>query len=426
MTTRRAFLGGAAAMITLPFLPSLETRGDDKPPLRLLWYFIPNGAVMADWRPAQVGPGWAPSRILSPLADLTADVSVISGLQNLACVSSVRAAHSQACSGSLTCVAPHATEVRVGVSVDQLASRVTRLSTPLPSLQAGAELVAYPSCEPAAPCDLMGAISWEAPDRPLPAIDDPIVLFHQLTAGSDPEASAQEIVRRRARRASVLDAVLEQSAGVRQRAGGEDRVRLDAWLDSVRELERRAEATDARACPQLTAPPDPVDPTAHADLVADLMVAALACDRTRVITFMLGKGQSKRDMTFLGYPGEHHVASHHFDEPERMDVLADLTTWEIERFGYLLRRLRDTPEGSGTLLDSCAIQLLADLSDPNAHSHEDLPVLLAGGAGGAWRHGKHLDVAGEPLARLHLAMLQLVDPAAREFAEARSALPGLG
>ena len=162
------------------------------------------------------------------------------------------------------------------------------------------------------------------------------------------------------------------------------------------------------------------------DLVSDLVVQAMQCDRTRVVSYMFAQGQSTRAYPFLGIAGSHHDLSHHQGDPAKLVQLRTIGTWEVYRLAHLLQRMADAPDGDGSLLDHAAVCFLSEVSDGNLHNHDDLPVLLAGRAGGAFVPGRHRVTDRAPLASLHLAMLRAAGVEAEAFAGVEEALDGLG
>lgn len=428
--SRRAILGGAAATLGLPWLPSLlrPARADAAPPVRLVWFYVPNGMPMADWTPPDAdGAPWSSTPILSALGPLRSEVTVVTGLQNLACETpGTIGGHSQGTAGCLTGQGPVTHRVRLATSCDQLAAKAIGPGTVFPSLQVGGEAPLVPACEVGFPCDYLRAISWESPDRFLPPVTDPRVLFERLVAGTDATATLEERMTRLARRRSVLDAVRGDIGRTRPRLGQEDALQLDAWLEGVRGVELRLEALErSPACAAPDAPPETDDVTERADLISELVVHALACDRTRVVSYMLAQGQSTRAYPFLGVWGAHHELSHHGGDPAKLAQLRTIGTWEVYRFAALLQRLADTPDGDGSLLDHAAVCLLSEVSDSDRHSHDDLPVLLAGRAGGALAPGRHVVRDGASLMGVHLAMLQAAGVQA-ELGGETEPLGGLG
>ena len=407
---RRALLGGAAVTLAFPWLEAAAApRSRAAPPRRLLAWYTPNGYLPAAWNPASAGPALDLSPTLAPLAPLAADILLIRGLANAPAIPDTPGDHATGTGAFLTAARPRRSEsaVRAGVSVDQRIARALANRTRLPSLELGCEPGgAIGRCDIGYGCAYYRSVAWSSPTTPLPKLTDPRRVLDVLTAGEDPTAAATERARRRALRRSVLDAVLADAADLRAGLGAADRERVDAYLDGVRGLERQIDAIDRSPtiCPEGPVLLDSSDLPAHVAAMTELMVLALRCDLTRVITFMLGNAASNRVHAFLGVQGGHHDLSHHAGDPAKKADLARVDAWQVACLAALLARLASTPEGDGRLLDRTLVYASSELGDGNLHAHDDLPVLVAGG--GAWPTGRQLLVPpGTPLARLYVAFL---------------------
>jgi hypothetical protein len=282
------------------------------------------------------------------------------------------------------------------------------------------------ACDIGFGCAYHRSISWSSPTTPLPKLTAPRLAFDLLVAGADPAASAADSARRRADRRSVLDVVLADAHDLRGDLGVDDRARLDAYLDGLRALERELDAP-AGACAAGALPPgEPLDFPAHVDAMIELMVLAFACDRTRAISFMIGNAASNRAFPFLGVEGGHHDLSHHAGDAGKQAALQQIDAWQVGRFAHLLRRLAATPDGDRDLLAATIVLYGSDVGDGNAHTHHDLPVLLAGGDD-VWAGGRHMIYeTGTPLARLHVSILRALGlPDTRFGDDGDGPLPGL-
>jgi hypothetical protein len=418
--SRRTMLGGAGVLLGLPLLDAMaprELRGAAPAPAqRLLCYYAPNGMHMPAWTPTQVGAGFDLPQILAPLAPVRERVLVLSGLANEAAHPLGSGQHACGTAGFLTAelATRSETELHVGVSLDQLhAARVGR-ATRLPSLQLGVSGGASSGqCDNGFGCGYARNISWATPTRPLPKLTSPQVAFDLMFAGYDPTASAAEVAARRARRSSVLDHVRADADSLRRELGGDDRDRLGEYLAAVRALELRISADSAATCELGEFTPEYLDFAGHVEVMTELMVLALRCDITRTISFMLGNSASNQSYEFIGVPGSHHDLSHHAGDPEKKALLAEIGAWEVAQLTDLLIRLRAVPEGEGTLLDSTLVFFSSELSDGNNHSHDDLPVLLAGAGLAGGRHLAYPDQ--RPIADLFLRMLDLLGAPQQRF-----------
>lgn len=401
--SRRAFLGGAAVVLTLPWLEAfeLESRaaGADGP-RRFIAYYAPNGMLASAWTPKTTGPGYSLSPTLAGLEAVQDHILVLSGLDNAACDPGVPGHHAAGTAGFLTAARPRKSEsdIHLAASIDQLFADHIAGETPLHSLQLGLEGggAGVGHCDNGFACAYSRSVAWAGPKTPLPKVVSPRVAFDLLFAGSDPGATAIEQDRRRQLRLSALDSVQADVGDLRKRLGVSDQTRLDEYLESVRALERRVEAPlpecslDGFDLAALDLPVESTTITARAQLMADLMVLALRCDLTRSITFMLGNSASTRSYPELGITAAHHDLSHHQGDPDKLHALLAIERWEVEQFAYFVERLRDTPDGEGCLLDSCIALMSSELSDSNSHTHTQLPVLLAGSGGGTVVPGRHV------------------------------------
>lgn len=430
--SRRALLVGGAVAIGLPWLDAMRAiaRGAQSlRPRRLLCWFAPNGVLASAWTPPTPGPALDLSPSLAALAPVRDRVRVFTGLANAPGKPDAPGSHASGTAAFLTArkARRSETDLHVGISLDQRYAHAIAGATALPSLQLGCEGGgAMGACDIGYSCAYHRAISWSSPTTPLPKLTSPRLAFDLLVGGIDPAASAAERARRREDRRSVLDIVLADAHDLRADLGALDRARLDAYLDGLRALERELSAP-AGACAAASVPPDdPIDFPAHVDAMIEIMVLALACDRTRAITFMLGNAASNRAFPFLDLPFGHHDLSHHAGDATKKAGLQKVDAWQVGRFAHLLRRLADTPDGDADLLTSTFVLFGSDVADGNAHTHHDLPILLAGGDD-LWPAGRHLVYeTGTPLARLYVAILQALGLPDTTFGDDGDApLPGL-
>lgn len=426
--SRRAFLGGAAAVVSLPWLESLAPRramADAVPPVRLAFWFCPNGFRMEHFVPASTGFGWTPPPILAGLGDMVGQTSVLSGLSNNAAVEFATGGHPRGTAGFLSASRIAIDRVEADLTVDQLAAQLLGRATPFPSLQLKLADRAT-VCDPGYSCVYNETISWANATTPLPGMTSPTVVFDRLFGGTQPGLSAEARARRAALQTSILDYVTAEASSLSGRLSTSDRSRLDSYLTSVRELELRVQTEPTQACEAPDRPAATFDTDAQIDALTDLMAIAMQCDLSRFFTFMMGNGGSPRDMAFMGVQGQHHATSHHQNDPVMLDNLTAIGAWEMRAYAAFLRKLAAVPEGDGTLLDHSLVLLGSELSDGNAHSHVDLPILLAGSGGGAVVPGQHIAWHGDPVADLYIALLQVVGvPTAAFGMDGTRPLPGL-
>jgi hypothetical protein len=303
--------------------------------------------------------------------------------------------------------------VRAGVSLDQLCAQRFGQDTPLPSMQLCIEPVDQAGgCGYGYSCVYTDAISWSSPTRPLPMIRDPRVVFDTLFGVYGPGATAGERHEGRRQDRSILDFVVRSASRLRARLGAADRARLDDYLETVREVERRIDAVEARngsgeprELP--TAPVGVPDSfSAHVRLMFDLQALAFAADVTRVFAFKLGRDNSNRTYPESGFSGAFHNTSHHSGREDRIVDFATINTYHVSTVAYLLEKLGAIPDGDGTVLDHTLVMYGSAMGDSNLHNHKRVPFFIAGRAGGALRGGVHVKAPnGTPLANAMLTAL---------------------
>ena len=420
---RRTFLRGVGASLALPLLDSMVPAfaavrsSAAKPVPRLFTGYVPNGVIMDRWTPAAKGALTDLPATLQPLAPFKDKLLVVSGLADAPAFplpGEGTGDHVRAAATFLTGVHPKKTDgpdIRGGTSMDQIAAQALGTETVLTSLELAIdpnELIG--ACEAGWSCAYANTLSWRNPTNPLPMENQPRAVFERLFGDTDnttPEARLARIQEDR----SILDSLVHEVADFQRVLGPGDRTKVTQYLDAIRDIERRiqlAEAQNDRELPELARPSGGIPDTfaEHARVMLDLQVLAFQADLTRVITFMMSREVSPRTYPELGIPDPHHGLSHHQNRPEQMAKLAKLNRHHIEQIAYFMEKLAATPDGDGTLLDQVLIQYGSGISDGNQHLHVNLPVLVAGGAAGAIKGGRHLRVAEEtPLTNLQLAVL---------------------
>lgn len=423
--SRRAFLGGAAVAVGLPFLdamrPLRSVRGaGSEVPTRLIGYYLPNGILMSGWTPTGVGTEFTLGATLATLDDYTSEIVVVTGLDNTRSDPGAPGHHAAGTAGFLTAAKARRSESQLllATSVDQLYAREILGQTPLASLQLGTDGGGgIGDCDNGYACAYSRTISWSGPTTPMPKVTSPSVAFDLLFGGLDPSASAAEQAQRRARRQSVLDHVRGDVARLRGELGTEDRSKLGEYLEGIRALELRIEQTPA-TCIGADVNRNPADYPELVQAMTQVMVLALQCDATRVITMMLGNSTSQTSYPFLGISDAHHDLSHHGSDPDKQQRLRVVEAWEVAQFAELIRQLGETPEGDGSLLDHTLVLLSSEISSGNSHSHTNLPVVLAGRAGGGLETGRHLVVpAGSEYGDMLTSVGEIVGAPMAEFYE---------
>ena len=433
---RRTFLRGIGATVALPLLdgmiPALAAAGDTaaKSPTRLSFVYVPNGMIMNKWTPAAAGASFALTPILEPLAPFRDRFLVLSGLNHdtadpLPGEGEV-APHDRAGASFLTGV--HAKkEGHVGISVDQIAAKELGKHTQLASLELGLDSNDVAGqCERGWSCAYVHTLSWRTPTTPMPIENEPRVVFERLFGDSNTTDPAERLARIQRRR-SILDSVTQAAARLLTGLRPSDRARLAEYLDAIRDVERRiqvAEEQSSRELPVLDRPAGiPATFDEHAKLMFDLQVLAYQTDLTRVITFMMGREQADRTYREIGIPDAHHPLTHHQNDPVKIAKVIQINIFHARMFAYFLEKLRSTPDGDGSLLDHSMIVYGSGISDGNKHLHQDLPVLLVGGAAGRVKGGHHVRYPKDtPMTNLFLAMLDKLGIAVENFGDSTGKL----
>lgn len=434
--SRRSFLRASGVTLALPFLESLGHRSFAKTvaptiPNRLGYLYIPNGVNVKDWRVAETGPDYKFSPTLAPLAKHKHDFTLISGLNHDNATPGPDGAgdHSRATSVFLTGVRPKKTggsDIRNGISADQVAAQQVGSQTRLASLEISADGARTSGkCDSGYSCAYQFNLSWASPTKPVPAEQNPRAVFERLFG-----AAGKDSQKRRTLQRSVLDYVLADARSMNRGLGQQDREKLDQYLSAVRDVEKRIEHAESQPpeLPGFVLPAGiPESYAEHISAMMDLMVLAYQTDSTRVITFMLAHDGSNRAFPELGVPEAHHQLSHHRNLPEWLAKLSIIDRFYTAAFGRFLDRMKSIREGEGTLLDHSMIVYGAGLTDGQQHTHDNLPMIVAGRGNGSLKPGHHLAAPDPtPMCDLHLALLQRMGVKAERFGDSRAALKGIG
>ena len=417
---RRTLLKGLGCSIGLPLLdammPTTALASTAKAPVRMAFVFFPNGAIMPAWTPKDEGAKFEMPETLASLKDVRNDVTIISGLaqDNGRSKGDGPGDHARSAASFLTGAHPVKTSggnIKCGMSVDQVAATYIGSQTRLPSLEIGTERGRDAgSCDSGYSCAYSNSISWKSETTPMAKEINPRQVFERLF-GSPGDRTAE--TRRNRVRRSVLDMVSEEAARLQKALGGTDRRKMDEYFTSVRELElriARAEEASQEPPPEMDLPPGvPSDIQEHVRLMYDLMALAFQTDTTRIATFMLANEGSGRSYRNVGVNDGHHELSHHRNDAEKIEQLKKIDKFLADEFGRFVKKLKATPEAGGTLLDNCMILYGSGLSDGNRHRHDELPIVVAGKAGGTIKAGRHVRMAKEtPMNNLFLSMLDRV------------------
>lgn len=412
---RRTFLRGVGTTIAIPFLdamiPALATSAQTLDPVkRMGFFYIPMGSNPVEWMPAQTGRLTQLSSSLSPLAAFMDQLSVISNLEIRDAYTTGN--HASANCSFLSCVKAKRTEgsdYTLGTTIDQIAAKAIGGGTQFPSLELGTDLLSMVgNCDNGYACAYQNSLSWSSPTTPLPTEGDPRVLFERLFGDG---GSAEHRQRELRTNASLLDSVMNDINRMQASLGSNDKLRVEEYLGTVREVERRVQQAQRQSAetplPELQRPTSvPEEWEGHVKLMIDLQVLALQADLTRVVTFQLAREASTRTYPNIGVPEPHHPVSHHANDPEMLAKLARINQYHVSLFGYLLERLQATPDGGGSLLDNTTYLMGSGMGNPDIHDHSNLPIVVASGRNTGLKGGRHIRHAEQvPLANLHLTLM---------------------
>ena len=415
---RRTVLKAARAALALPLLDAMIpavtawAQTPAKPIARLGFVFIPMGADQARWTPPGEGNLDTLSPILAPLKPVKDHVTV---LTNTRLMNAYPGTHDTSNASFLSgAFAKHteSSDYYLGTTVDQIAAKQMGRDTQLASLQLAMDLNPLAGvCNNGYACVYQNCLSWSSPTTPLPSEAHPRIVFERLFGEGGTGAARRAALRDRA---SLLDSFTTDVAKLKGRVGTPDRVRLDQYLDSVRQIEREIERAEQAVAENKTPDMDrPVGVPAvfadHVKLMFDLQVLAFQANITRVVTFQLTREESNRTYPEIGVADPHHPTSHHGNDPEKLAKLAKINTFHMSLFADFLQKMKATPDGDGSLLDHSIYVYGSGMGNSSLHDHENLPMLVAGGAGTGIKGGRHFRYPkGTNLANLHLTLLDRV------------------
>lgn len=432
---RRTLLKSAQAALALPLLDAMipaatawaATPG--KPAPRLSFVFIPMGCDHSRWTPPGEKNLDELSPILTPLEPVKDQVTAITNMRlqnaypgthdtsNAAFLSAAPAKHTE---GS---------DYYLGTTVDQIMAREIGRDSQLASLELSIDLNPLAGvCNNGYACVYQNCLSWSSPTTPLPSEAHPRVVFERMFGEGGDAATRRAALNRRE---SLLDSFTGSIARIKQRVGASDRVRLDQYLESVRQVEREIEraeqAVDEKKTPDLDRPVGvPAEFADHVKLMFDLQILAYQADITRVVTFQLTREQSNRTYPEIGVPDPHHPTSHHGNDPAKIAKIAKINEFHVSLFSEFLQKMKATPDGDGSLLDHTVVLYGSGMGNPSLHDHENLPILVAGGAATGLKGNRHIRYAeGTNLANLHLTLLDRVGIHMDSFMDSTGKVDGL-
>jgi hypothetical protein len=443
--SRRRMLKGLGASIALPFLQAMVPPGRSlynlpKRPVRFSFLYMPNGVNKDHWTPAQFGKQFELSKTLQPLQKLKQDILVLNELMNKGSIFQGADGHYAKTANIMTCRPIFQTTGENinsgGISFDQLLAQQQGQDTLFDSLQYGMERINSGIDGNVGFTRLYGSsISWKSPTQPCTREIDPRMAFNRLFRGVLPNTQQRDQTWKK----SVLDVVQDDARALQRKLGRADQDKLEEYLESIRSLELRIDNEEKlKAFEQQVTPKikkelvalnlridefkeqfEGVDITEKVRQMLDIQALAFWSDATRVTSFMFGNSVSGRNFSFLpGVQGSHHQISHHQNNPGEMEQYQKINQWHVAQVAYFLEKLKSIPDGEGNLLDNSIVMFTSGMRDGNAHSPYNLPVLVAGKAGGKLKTGQNLQFKKEtPLSNLYLSLARVLDMRLSHFAD---------
>ena len=445
--SRRTVLRGLGTAIALPLLDVMSSTrllsaasAPETSPLRMAFFYVPNGMHMPDWTPSKEGSNFDLPPTLAKIAEHQDSFNVLTGLalDGAGAHGDGGGDHARSVAAFLTGAHPRKTngaDIQNGISVDQATAQYVGDATRFASLELGLEESAQAgNCDSGYSCAYASNMSWRGPANPVAKEIDPGALFDRLFAGQTVKETKRAQSVREQHRKSVLDFVLEDAKQLHRTLPAVDQRKLDEYLYSVRDVEKRLSGADRlrmseEGVPDYPRPSGvPKELSKHADLMMDMVTLAMQTDSTRIISFMFTNAGSNRSYPEIGVTEGHHESSHHGKSADKQVNIAKINRFHIKRFGYLLERLKQVRESNGkTLLDNSMLVYGSGISDGDRHNHDDLPILLAGGGGGRIKSGRHVRYHnGTPLCNLYLWMMHQMGARADQFGDSNGMLNNLG
>lgn len=461
--SRRSLLRAAGITLALPFMESLAPRtlraAEPASPVRLMYWFIPNGVLYDRWIPKAAGaldPKATPESLM-PLVDagVLGDVNLLSGVDNLCGWPDTIGDHASGMSAMLTCVPAKKSvdNVELGISVDQLAAKTLGLKTPRPSLELGmAKSGGVGDCDNGYACAYAQSLSWSDKSTPRPKRTDPKDAWLWLLGTDDASLSIEQRERMRRGDKSVLDYLVTEANGLSPKLTSEDRAKLDQYLTSVRTVEKQLDSAAAPLeCQSAMPPANSTDYVTRLNAMMDVMQFAFRCDLTRVVSFAFGNAFGPGPMPWIDVRDDYHALTHRMGDAGVPDQVAKCIQWEVKQIATFIARLKAMPEGDHNVLYNTAMMVSSDVGEGGPHNHDNMACLLAGNAGGAIQTGRHLAYTPEDpnarklaktrkvgdraaaiaipnsnrLANVHLSMLQAAGVPATSFADSTGPIPRL-
>jgi hypothetical protein len=440
--SRRRFLRNVGLSLAVPALESFSSRviaaaatGPAAPaattatgaPLRTAFLYFPNGAIPAAWWPEHTGADFALNRTLEPLANLRPHLQLLGGLTDLSANGGIDGGgdHARANGTFLTGVRIKKTngaDFRAGVSADQILAQQIGLATPFRSLELSCDTILnVGTCDTDYACVYQHNLAWSSPTTPLTPEVNPRLLFERMFGAGTPRERAQNLLVRQQQKRSVLDFIQSDLASLRHELNGRDRDKIDEYFTSVRDIELRIQAAEqaraGRPQPNVDAPEAgiPASYTEYVRLMFDMLHLAFLTDNTRVATFMIAGDGNNREFAEIGVNDGHHNLSHHGGKQDWIEKVEKIDRWYVSQLAYFLEKMEATKDIDGnSLLHNSQIVYGSGNADGNRHTHTNLPIILAGRAGGTLNPGRYTRFNDEPVTNLYLSLMDRVGGARLE------------
>ena len=390
---------------------------------------MPMGCDQSRWTPRSEGTLDKLSPILDSLAPVKDQAAIFTNMQLKPAYPGSHATSNSSFLSAAKAKVTESSDYYLGTTADQLAAQQIGQQTQLPSLELAMDLLqVVGQCDNGYACVYQNNLSWSSPTTPLPAEAHPRIVFESLFGEGGTPEERQAALRKRA---SLLDSIIGDMKRLKRGLGANDRSRVSDYLDSIREVERRIQKAETdtkdKPMPDLDRPMGvPAAYADHARLMFDLQLLAYQGDITRVTTFQIARETSNRSYPEIGISDPHHPLSHHGDNPEKIEKMSKINAFHVSLFAEYLERLKNTPEGNGSLLDNVLLLYGSGIGNPNVHNHSNLPIIVAGGAAGGMKGNRHIRYKEpKPLANLHLSLLDKVGVKVDQFGDSTGKIDGL-
>lgn len=434
--SRRKVLRGFGSTLALPFLDSMVPAATAakltaaQPVKRLGFVFIPMGCDVTRWTPNSTGKLDELSPILKSLESVKSDVSILSNMELQPAYPGTHATSNSAFLSAAQAKQTESADYFLGTTVDQIASQHIGKDTQLSSLEMSMDMMqTVGQCDNGYACVYQNNLSWSSPTTPLPAEAHPRLIFESLFGEGGNTADRRKALEQKA---SLLDFVSDDLSRLKRDLGAADQSRIDDYLTSVREIERRIQKAEAQtqdgALPDADRPDGvPASYQDHARLMFELQMLAFQGDITRVTTFQLARETSNRSYPEIGISDPHHPLSHHGNDPAKIERMSKINAFHVSLFAEFLEKMKGTQDGAGSLLDHSLFLYGSGMGNPNLHDHQKLPIIVAGGAAGGMKNGRHIEFdEPTPLANLHLSLLEKAGVKLDKFGDSSGTIQELG